>query len=95
VPPRLKGLATKCRWDVPEAEERFFAVIRERDLLVHHPYNSLPPQSCASLPMPPTIQYGDQMTLRTSGDSPIVNALITAAENGKAGGCTGGTEGSL
>jgi len=31
---------------------------------------------------------------RTSGDSPI-NALIAAAENGKAGGCTGGTEGSL
>lgn len=67
-----------------------FSVIRDRDLLVHHPYDSFTAsvqkfiEDAAYDPSVMTIK----MTLyRTSGDSavisPIVAALIAAAENGK------------
>ncbi len=80
VPSRLRSSSGD------EEVEDFFSVIRNGDLLVHHPYDSF---SATVLRFITEAAHDPQvlaikMTLyRTSGDSPIANALISAAENGK------------
>ncbi len=77
---------TAGRLSVAEVSDRsIFSVIRDREILVHHPYESFSSSTeefIAQAADDKRVQSIKMTLYRTSGDSPIAHSLIRAAERG-------------
>jgi polyphosphate kinase len=81
-PPYNAGAPPELR----DAERPIFDVIRERDILVHHPFDSFPAsieRFLEAAAEDPDVLAIKLTLYRTSGDTAIVRALTEAAQRGK------------
>lgn len=84
--PDLKFAPFKQRMKRAVIEERsLFEAIRERDILMHHPFESFSTviELLREASVDPDVHAIKQTLYRVGSDSPLVDHLITAARNGK------------
>lgn len=67
------------------ADESIWDILKKRDILLHHPFESFDPvvRIVKDASVDPRVLAIKMTLYRTSGNSPIVQALETAAQNGK------------
>jgi polyphosphate kinase len=87
---KFEAFRNQVAWDLrdvePDSTEAFFEALKRREIILHHPYesfNSSVVRFIESAATDPHVLAIKQTLYRTSGDSPIVEALIEAAEAGK------------
>ncbi|MDA8379014.1 MAG: polyphosphate kinase 1 [Planctomycetia bacterium] len=83
---RLPNWTPICAPALADSEASIFAIIRQNDILVHHPYesfNSSVERFILSAVQDPDVLAIKMTLYRTSGDSPFVPALAKAVEMGK------------
>jgi len=87
---KFEAFRNQVAWDLrdvePDSTEAFFEALKRREVILHHPYesfNSSVVRFIESAATDPHVLAIKQTLYRTSGDSPIVEALIEAAEAGK------------